>query len=317
MDISITGIATILLALMWISGPARAQSTRPTIGGEWWTVASKPDLGPYNSPKQQVVDFAIWQAGDGKWQVLSCIRNTNVGGHTRLLFRWEGRKLEEVDWKPVGVAMMSDAKSGEEAGGLQAPFVFREGGVYHLFYGNWNEICHASGEDGKSFDRVQNSDGKSGLFGEGKGANARDPMVLKIADTYHCYYTAHPNHRGADYCRTSRDLKTWSEAKKVAAGGSAGEGPYSAECPFVVARDGGYYLFRTQRYGQDAQSSVYFSKDPMDFGVGGDGSHLVTRLAVAAPEVFEAEGRHYIAALTPQLDGIRVAPLDWVAAAPQ
>jgi hypothetical protein len=159
---------------------------------------------------------------------------------------------------------------------------------------------------------VLSAGGKSGLFGEGAGANSRDPMVLKIGQMYHCYYTAHPGQRGADYCRRSNDLKAWSEAKKVAAGGSAGDGPYSAECPFVVARDGGYYLFRTQRYGKDAQSSVYFSKDPMDFGVGGDDdSHLVARLAVAAPEVFEVDGRYYIAALTPELDGIRIARLEW------
>jgi hypothetical protein len=303
-----------LVVVVSLASSALAQSTtRPTISGEWWTVASKPDLGPYNSPKQQVVDFAIWQAADGTWQAMSCIRNTNIGGHTRLLFRWEGRKLSDVDWKPIGVAMTSDEKAGEDAGGLQAPFVFRERGIYHLFYGNWNEICHATSEDGKSFTRVLSAAGKSGLFGEGAGANTRDPMVLKIGQMYHCYYTAHPNRHGADYCRTSADLKMWSEAKKVAAGGSAGDGPYSAECPFIVARDGGYYLIRTQRYGKDAQSSVYFSRDPMEFGVDGDDSHLVTRLAVAAPEIFEVDGRSYIAALTPELDGIRVARLEWAA----
>jgi hypothetical protein len=309
----------LIVATLMFSNTARAQpTTRPAIARDWWTVADEPDLGPYNSPKQQVVDFAIWRAADGTWQVLSCIRNTNVGGHTRLLYRWEGRKVTDIEWKPIGVAMQSDEKAGEDAGGLQAPFVFRESdGVYHLFYGNWNKICHATSRDGKSFTRVLNSAGKSGLFGEGQGANTRDPMVLKIGDTYHCYYTAHPGQRGADYCRTSKDLKMWSEAKKVAAGGSAGDGPYSAECPFVVARDGGYYLFRTQRYGKNAQTSVYFSKDPMDFGVGDD-SHLIARLPVAAPEIFDgADGHTYIASLTEDLDGIRVAQLDWVVAPPK
>ena len=32
-------------------------------------------------------------------------------------------------------------------------------------------------------------------------------------------YTAHPNNHGADYCRTSRDLRAWSEPRIVAAAG--------------------------------------------------------------------------------------------------
>jgi hypothetical protein len=43
-------------------------------------------------------------------------------------------------------------------------------------------------------------------------------MVIRIGDTWHCYYTAHPSNRSADYCRTSRNLRTWSEPKIVAQG---------------------------------------------------------------------------------------------------
>ena len=35
-------------------------------------------------------------------------------------------------------------------------------------------------------------------------------------------------------------------------------------------------------------------------------------LVVAAPELFEYEGRHYIAALMPDIQGIRIAKLAWV-----
>ena len=33
----------------------------PQLDGEWWQVAGDPDLGKYSNPKQQPVDFAIWQ----------------------------------------------------------------------------------------------------------------------------------------------------------------------------------------------------------------------------------------------------------------
>jgi hypothetical protein len=54
----------------------------PRIAGDWWTVAGNPDLGDLTSPKQQPVDFSIWQAADGTWQLWSCIRNTRIPGAT-------------------------------------------------------------------------------------------------------------------------------------------------------------------------------------------------------------------------------------------
>ncbi|MCY2950552.1 MAG: family 43 glycosylhydrolase [Planctomycetota bacterium] len=46
----------------------------PRIAGDWWMVAGDPDLGDLTDPKQQPVDFSIWQAADGTWQLWSCIR---------------------------------------------------------------------------------------------------------------------------------------------------------------------------------------------------------------------------------------------------
>lgn len=48
------------------------------------------------------------------------------------------------------------------------------------------------------------------------------------------------------------------------------------------ARGGNTRLFRTQRYGRDMVSSVYRSKDPLDFGVEDD-RFFVCTLPVAAP----------------------------------
>jgi hypothetical protein len=140
-------------------------------------------------------------------------------------------------------------------------------------------------------------------------------MLLRIGDLWHFCYTAHTGKTGADFCRTSKDLRSWSEARTVAAGGQAGSGNFSAECPFVVELEAGQiYLFRTQRYGKNAQTSVYFSRDPMDFGVDHDEGHFVCTLPIAAPEIIKHDGRYCMAALLPSLKGIQIARLEWVAA---
>jgi hypothetical protein len=284
---------------------------KPRIVGDWWQIAGDPDLGDLTSPKQQPVDFGVWQAADGTWQLWSCIRGTKEHGHTRLLYRWEGKRLTEPNWKPMGIAMRAEPKFGEIEGGLQAPFVFRDGERYVMFYGGWNDICSATSVDGKTFERTMAAPGRVTLFGAPTG-NTRDPMVIRAGDQWRCYYTAHPENRGVVYCRASRDLKTWSDAQIVAKGGQSGDGPYSSECPFVVElAPGEFYLFRNQVYGKDAKCSVYYSRDPLDFGVDHDEGHFVCTLPVAAPEIIKQEGQYYIAALLPSLKGIQIARLVW------
>lgn len=299
------------LSLAFQSTLAAQSPKTPRVVSEWWQVAGDPDLGGLTSPGQQPVDFAVWQASDGTWQLWSCIRGTKESGHTRLFYRWEGARLTDPNWKPVGIALRAAPSGGEMEGGLQAPFVFRAAANYMMFYGGWNDICSAESADGKNFTRRTNSQGKVTLFGAPTG-NTRDPMVIRIGDRWHCYYTAHPNNHGAVYCRTSPDLRTWSEAHLAAKGGQSGDGPYSSECPFVVQLESGqYYLVRNQVYGKHAKCSVYHSTDPLDFGIDHDAGHFVCTLPVAAPEIINHNGQYFIAALLPSLKGIQIAKLRW------
>lgn len=303
----------LISALLTINTCAADAPKRPQVVGQWWQVAGDPDLGELTSPKQQPVDFGVWQATDGTWQLWSCIRNTREAGRTRLFYRWQGAKLTDADWKPIGIAMRADPKVGELAGGLQAPFVFRDPDRYVMFYGGWEHICSAAAKDGKTFDRLLDAAGKATLFGE-DGGNTRDPMLIRIGQLWHCYYTAHPKDVGAVYCRTSGNLRQWSEPTIVARGGQATSHKYAAECPFVVELEKGqYYLFRTQRYGKDAQTSVYFSTDPLNFGIDDDRKHFIATLPLAAPEIIKHNGEYFIAALLPSLKGVQIARLSWAA----
>lgn len=280
----------------------------PVIEGDWWQVASNPDLGRYNSPKQQPVDFSIWQAADGTWQIWSCIRDTALGGHTRLFYGWEGASLTDKDWKAKGIMMVADPNLGEPLGGLQAPHVIKWKDQYWMMYGDWDNMRMVVSRDGKSFERLTSA---GVLFSEGPLANNRDPMLLFTKNRWNCYYTAFPSGKGYVYCRTSEDLLQWSQPVIVSYGGLAGNNPYSCECPHVVEPlPGRYFLFRTQLYGPGAQTTVYASDNPYHFGIDNN-AFYVCRLNLCAPEIVKLEDQYYIAALTPDLDGIRIARLRW------
>ncbi|HVR21587.1 MAG TPA: hypothetical protein VMS65_17855, partial [Polyangiaceae bacterium] len=243
---------------------------RPVVG-KFWDIARNPNLGAYdNGMLQQPIAFGIWQAVDGTWQLWASIRNTTVGGSTRLFAKWEAQQIASANWMEGGVAMVADAAFGEVPGGLQAPHVTRLGDSWHMLYADLEEICHAVSPDGKNFQRVlQPTTGISAVFGEGPGMGTRDPMLFVAPNEYRVYYTAG---EGADFVRTSPDLATWSPPAVVARGGSAGIAPGAAESPFVIqpVEGGDFFLFRTQRYGVDAQTSVYRSPNPFDFGVDND-----------------------------------------------
>jgi hypothetical protein len=118
----------VVLFLILTCGYSDSRPLVPQIDGEWWQVASNPDLGELSTERQQPVDFAVWQAADGRWQLWSCIRRTKCGGNTRLFFGWEGKNLTDSNWKPMGVKWTAKPEYGETPGGMQAPRVENKGG---------------------------------------------------------------------------------------------------------------------------------------------------------------------------------------------
>jgi hypothetical protein len=102
----ISRILISLFALVIFAQTANASEAIPVpqIEGEWWQVTGNPMDHKYATERQEPVDFAVWQAADGTWQLWSCIRSTTAGGKngkTRLFYRWEGQDLTDIDWKPI------------------------------------------------------------------------------------------------------------------------------------------------------------------------------------------------------------------------
>lgn len=289
----------------------------PQVDGEWWMIAGNPDLGHYTTERQQPLDFGIWQAADQTWQMCSCVRRTGCGGRGRLFYRWQADSLTDKNWTPMGIFMEADPNFGERIGGLQSPYVIKHSGEYYMFYGDWVHICMAWSCDGKSFARILNFDNLSGLFTEGHRASTRDPMVMAFRKKFYLYYTGVPEQKGKIYCRTSTDLHNWGDSVVVSSGGSGGNGPSDAECPFVIYLPDQYsfYLFRAHPSKQDGEyeTSVYCSKDPLNFGIDDD-RYKVCTLPVEVARIIQHEQQFYIAALFPDYTGIRIARLKWVSA---
>ncbi|MBD3241027.1 MAG: hypothetical protein GF331_10615, partial [Chitinivibrionales bacterium] len=224
---------------------SRKVALRPSIPGPWWVITPKPSLDDrlpqlsetYSEAdsyqRNQPNDHHVFQAADGTWQLWACVRRTPVG---RLLVNWEAESLDASPWRLSGRLIRADRDAGEsmvEWQGeefLQSPYIVRDNGRYHLFYGGYDtgmdsdgrttddyndaekQICLMTSPDGLTWERHRGQDGTSRVFA-GPGA-VRDECVVRFGDTWYIYYAGHHDRnrrRAAIYGRTSKDLINWSD----------------------------------------------------------------------------------------------------------
>lgn len=312
-------VAAIALFAVTVSASAAEPPVArvPVVDGSWRRVCTMPDLGQLNGPdprKQHVVDHGFVRAADGSWRLWACLRGTAV---SRLLYGWSGESLERPPWEPIGIVARAQARFGEqirEQDGkrietMGAPFFMKDGGRYLCFYHSAG-IRLMTSSDGATYKRADLGGDRGNLLDRDGG---RDVMVLKVGDLYYAYSTVSTTDRqGYVILKTSPDLRTWSKTKIVSRGGVAGDGPVSAESPFVVALDGYYYLFRASSI--TFKTYVYRSTDPADFGIHDD-SKLVATLPIKAPELLQDGGQWYISDLA-DFQGIKLAKMYWRRAEP-
>jgi hypothetical protein len=285
----------------------------PVIENDWRRICTMPDLGDLAGPdlsKQDIVDHGFYLADDGVWHLWAAFRGVACD---HLICAWAGRSLDETPWEYKGVVLRAEAKYGERIkpdGGelVCAPFFIKHDGLWNCFY-NSSGVHRLRSQDGKTFERVLNSEGKSLSH-----VGGRDPMVLKIGDLYFCYscvttVSADNWYKSFIIVRTSPDLETWSDYTVVNEGGRAGNGPVSSESPFVVELDGLFYLFRAT--STDFKTYVYRSDTPYHFGINDD-SKLIAEFPIKAPEIILHNGQYYISDLA-DFRGIKLAPLRWEA----
>lgn len=284
----------------------------PVLDSEPWRLVENPDLGALGNAqpaRQDVVDHHLYLGPDGRWRLWAAIRNARVG---HLIYGWVGDDLEKGPWQPEGVKLRAELARGEARPGdpeelVCAPYFVPHEGRWLCFYNSACGLHLLESTDGLQFQRVLNTDGHSLLYRGG-----RDPMVLRWEDqflVYSCVTTVSADGWAKSFVivRRSKNLRDWSDYIVVAEGGLAGNGPVSAESPFVCQQDGLFYLFRSSSI--DFQTYVYASDTPYHFGVNDD-RKLVAVLPLKAPELVTHRGQTYISDLA-DFKGICLRRLAW------
>lgn len=290
------------------AGPAAPLT--PRLDGPWVKLVGRPPLEKWASDRAEPVDFTVFQADDGRWQLISCIRHTTHPGGTRLLYRWSSPELLQEGWQPEGIFLSSKPEWDHAEGTVQAPFHVFDAGRHYLFYNSRGGHLMTSA-DGIDFEPV----GTKAVFPMG-----RDVCILddrQHSGKWIAYYTSPEkgiNPATRDHtirARTADNLEgPWSdEAVEIPPLTPPAEG-YTfvyAESPLVVERGGDYFRFE--------QLEVFRSRDPLKWE-GPPVARLAPRdpLKRLAPEIVTHKGQDYLVAYQwrgrdPR--GIYLAPLVW------
>ncbi|MCA9125632.1 MAG: hypothetical protein KDB22_01055 [Planctomycetales bacterium] len=282
----------------------------PRLAGPWKKLVGRPPLEKWASDKAEPVDFTLFQADNGRWQLISCIRHTTHPGGTRLLYRWSNEDLLSNDWKPEGIFLSSDPKLGHAEGTVQAPFHVRDSEQHFLFYNSRGGHLMRS-PHGINFEPV----GSKAIFPMG-----RDVCILddrEHSGKWIAYYTSPEkgiNAATRDHTIRARTAKNlvgpWSQSATEIPPITPPAKGYAfvyAESPLVVRRGNYYYRFE--------QLEVFRSTDPLKW----DGEAVVSLapndpLKLLAPEIVTDAGNDYLVAYQwrgKDPRGIYLAPLLW------
>jgi predicted GH43/DUF377 family glycosyl hydrolase len=223
--------------------------------------------------------------------------------------------LLQSPWKTEPFALVADEQEWHEKV-LWAPHIFHHNNQYYMFYtaggdfeGGLFRMHVATSPDMKTWLR----DASNPLFVD--GFHARDPMVLKVGDTWVMYYTANSEPTGGNHIvayRTSSDLVNWSERETAFTDPTIGRGGGPTESPFVVRRGPYFYLFLSMRHsykpGFYADTEVFRSTDPLHW----DLDDKVGEIDAHAAEVIrDTDGQWYVSHCGWYQDGVYLAPLTW------
>ncbi|MFF4182429.1 family 43 glycosylhydrolase [Streptomyces sp. NPDC001691] len=251
---------------------------------------------------------------DTRWHLFSIVGDSAAPGEApdsaaETAFAHASATDPHGPWTPHADALTVDpAYYGEQH--LWAPHVIEADGTFFMFYA-------AGGSGGAAINLATSTDlftwtrvASGPLF---RGTAARDPMVVRIGAEWIMYYTE----LGADgqhlVCwRRSADLLHWSAPGTAFADDStAAMGVSVTESPYVVERDGWYYLFIGPRGGYEG-TDVLASRDPFRFTLDGYAGHVPGH----AVEVVTDGQDRYASAAGWFRHGLLLAPLLWQDAPP-
>lgn len=279
----------------------------PYISGEWKILFKPENYGNY------VNDHTIVKGSDNEWHLYGI---TSFGGQS-----YQERYFVHAKGKSLNSVFSEEGKSIDKGTLAWAPCVINKSENYYMFYGPSPTSLAVS------FDMYEWFGHNVTLKNEPLMAAHRDHFVLKIYDDRYLMYVAGVhNKKGAISCFSSSDLLTWDfEGFALTSGNDAPLKPGwgAMESPFVLEKDGQYYLFVTYTDCSDEtynDTLVFCSENPLNFGEynGGVGGAVpITKIKAHAPEIIEENGKYYITTCgwldkpVPHKGCISIAPLEW------
>ncbi|TDV56178.1 VCBS repeat protein [Actinophytocola oryzae] len=294
----------VLLAGLLVT-PAGAAPAPPTVSAGQFVRVYDPSVGEtqqwYYNDHTLVRDVVT-----GTWHVFAITHAEPQNPLDEKSFGHATAPSPSGPWTKRPFALTANPAAGESH--IWAPYVLYDNGLYYMYYaaGTPDHAAYrmhlATSTDLTTWTRSP----ANPLFAD--GFDARDPMVTRVGPQWVMYYTANSTPQGGNHqvaYRTSVDLVHWS-AKQVAfqhpASGTSG-GP--TESPFVVFRDGWWYLSVCCEQGYK-DTRVYRSRDPFHFTV----NDLAGRVdAHAAEIVTEPSGATWVTGAGWNQGGLYLAPL--------
>lgn len=217
-----------------------------------------PFEGKFAEPGGYVVDHAFVKKG-GEYHVfyIRGIAATDWPAYHLCNFGHAVSK-DLKNWK-IEKPVLQCPESGCDQFQVWAPHILKRKGLYYMFYVGVNpnvcqSICLATSKDLYNWKRdkknpvIISGSWADGIYDQNKWSDCRDPMVLKDGRNYYCYFTAmgmNPETHQQEQCigiSSSRNLLNWKDEGFIRLEQSLNIPP---ESPFVVKRNGTYYLVYT------------------------------------------------------------------------
>ncbi len=287
-----------------------ADARVPSIAGSWQLLYKPEKTGCY------VNDHSLIRAHDGGWHILGITRDGPEAMADRERYFTHGRGEQLIcpgGFEEVNIVCDNGVRAW-------APAVVSDGKRYYMYYGP-SPLRFATSDELSHW-----MENPVYLVDAPLDACHRDSMVLRMDDgAWLMYATGICDGFGVISVFRSEDLVTWRFLQYALRthGPAALKPPWGAtESPFVVHRDGLYYLFITYTdcsLDNYHNTLVFASADPTDFGeyIGEGDETVLARLHAHAPEIVQDAGRWYITTCgwrgmdTPIEGGVAIAELAW------
>jgi predicted GH43/DUF377 family glycosyl hydrolase len=302
--LALAGAAT----AQFISIPGMAQSTNkpPAFSVGKFQKIYDPSIG--EDKRWYINDHTFIRAGDGQWHLFGITHPEPAAPSQEKFFAHATAPDLMGPWTKQPPVMQWDPAAGETH--VWAPYVLQNDGLYYMYYcagGQRHEASRIHLATSKDLFNWERSPANPMLV---DGFDARDPMVLRAGDQWVLYYCATTTPQGGNHtvkCVTGNDLLHWSDQREVFRSPAAGKSGGPTESPFVVARNGKFYLFVCTNVGYN-QTAAYESDSAFHWDVADEVGLFPSH---AAEIVVTPEGKWYASRAGWRQGGVYLAELTW------